>query len=204
VMLFREDHRHPGVDLSHKLVRFSGDDRAGVQPIAVRGIFPTLPQTSEHEWRIVLHADRVRNFFAKSFFPLVKAIPGNQAAPFFERLPVRRCRVNGLDPRIDRLEGDFGIFGPIRNQAPPQSVQAALLSCWIEPNREHILSRSDVPTDRQISLWRYRNVIPASKFFLRRGPSVSSAHASILHQIFYSVETFNLLSEEPKDADNPS
>jgi hypothetical protein len=41
-----------------------------------------------------------------------------------------------------------------------------LLRFWIEPDRQYILCRSNVPTDRQISLWRYRNIISASKFFL--------------------------------------
>jgi hypothetical protein len=40
-----------------------------------------------------------------------------------------------------------------------------LLGLWIEPDRKHVLSGSDVPTDRRISLWWYRNMILPSKFF---------------------------------------
>src|SRR4029077_3706568 len=39
-----------------------------------------------------------------------------------------------------------------------------------------------VPTDRQISLRRYRDIIPASKFFLRCGSPVSSAHVQIIER----------------------
>jgi hypothetical protein len=46
----------------------------------------------------------------------------------------------------------------------------------MESDREHILRWSNVPTDRQISLRRYRNTISASKLFLRRGSSITSAH----------------------------
>jgi hypothetical protein len=29
--------------------------------------------------------------------------------------------------------------GPVRNQAPPQSVQGALFRFWVKPDREHVL-----------------------------------------------------------------
>jgi hypothetical protein len=38
-MLFRQDDRHPGVDLPHKFVWFAGDNRAGMQPSPVAGSF---------------------------------------------------------------------------------------------------------------------------------------------------------------------
>ena len=67
------------MDLSYELFRLSRDNRAGVQPLIVRGIFPAFPQPGEHEGGIVLHADRVRDFAAQNFFPLVKTINRDQA-----------------------------------------------------------------------------------------------------------------------------
>jgi hypothetical protein len=43
------------------------------------GIFPALLQSGKHEWRIVLHADRIRNFAAPNFLPFAKAIDWDQA-----------------------------------------------------------------------------------------------------------------------------
>jgi hypothetical protein len=85
-------------------------------------------------------------------------------------------RVNGLYPSVDGLVCDFWILGPVRNQAPPQSVQSPLPGFWIESDRENILRWSNVPTNRQISLRRDRNMMSASKLFLRRGSSITSAH----------------------------
>jgi hypothetical protein len=50
--------------------------------------------------------------------------------------------------------GFLEIFGPVWNQAPPLSVQGALLGLWAKPDREHVLCRSNVPPDRQIPLRR--------------------------------------------------
>jgi hypothetical protein len=36
-----------GMNLSHKLVWFAGDDRAGAQPFAACRIFPSFPQCGE-------------------------------------------------------------------------------------------------------------------------------------------------------------
>jgi hypothetical protein len=67
-------------------------------------------------------------------------------------------------------------IGPVRNQAPPQSIQGALLGLRMKSDRENILCWRNVPTDRQIPLRWNRNMIPASKLFFCRGSSVSSAH----------------------------
>ena len=58
-------------------------------------------------------------------------------------------------PSIDGLVSDFRIFGPVRNQPAPQSVQGTLLGFWVASDRKDILSWSDIPTDRQIPLGRY-------------------------------------------------
>src|ERR1700722_7096564 len=103
------------MNLPHHFIWFAGDDREGMQPLVVRWIFPTLPKTGEDKWRTVCHADRVRGFAPKNLLPLVKSIVRNQATGFHERLAIRRCGIDGLDPGIDRLVGDLGIFRPIWN-----------------------------------------------------------------------------------------
>jgi hypothetical protein len=52
--------------------------------------------------------------------------------------------VNRLSPRIDCFEADFLVLSPIRDQAPAQAVETALLGFWVEPNREDFLTRRDV------------------------------------------------------------
>jgi hypothetical protein len=86
----------------------TSDDRAGMQPFIVGRIFPAFPQPGKHEWRIVLHAYRVRNFAAENFFPLIGTIARDQAASFLERLEIARRGINGLHPRVDGLVCDFG------------------------------------------------------------------------------------------------
>jgi hypothetical protein len=39
-------------------------------------------------------------------------------------------------------------------------------------------------------LWRYRNMIPATKFFLWHGSARTSAHGSILDQILSPIQSF--------------
>ena len=53
----------------------------------------------------------------------------------------------------------LGSFSPVWDQPPPQRIKATLLSLWVEPDRENVLARSDIPTDGQISLWRDRDVV---------------------------------------------
>jgi hypothetical protein len=87
-------------------------------------------------------------------------------------------RALNFDPlSLNRLEFKFRIFGPVRNQSSLQSIQASLLCLWIAPDRKDILCWRNVPTDRQIPLGRYREVIPTSKLFFGGRSSVSSAHA---------------------------
>jgi hypothetical protein len=52
--------------------------------------------------------------------------------------------VNHLSPRIDCFEADFLVLSPIRDQAPAEAIQTALLGFRVEPNREDFLTRRDV------------------------------------------------------------
>ena len=42
-----QDDRHPVVYLRHQLVRVGGNDGVALQPLAVGGVFPSVPQPSE-------------------------------------------------------------------------------------------------------------------------------------------------------------
>jgi hypothetical protein len=64
VMLLRQNHRQPRVNLPHQVVRLPCDDRAGVHPFIFCWISPAFPQPRKNERTIVVHLDRVRNFFA--------------------------------------------------------------------------------------------------------------------------------------------
>ena len=68
-------------------------------------------------------------------------------------------RLNSLSPRIDCFEADFLVLSPIRDQAPAQAIETALLGFRVEPNREDFLARRDVIAYRQVGLRRDRNPI---------------------------------------------
>ena len=78
------------MDRPHKLIRFARDDRASVQPLIVRGIFPAFPQPGEHERGIVFHADRVRDFAAYHLMPQSKIVCLKSGGIHF-RIDISRC-----------------------------------------------------------------------------------------------------------------
>jgi hypothetical protein len=90
---------------------------------SVAGSFHPFPKAGEHERRIVLHADCVWDLSANHLFPLVKGIRQNQTSPFLENLTVRRRRIDSLDPGVDCLVRDLGIFSPVRDQSPLESAR---------------------------------------------------------------------------------
>src|SRR5262249_10513051 len=93
----------------------------------------------------------------------------NQASPLLERLAVGRRRINTLGSRVDRPVGDLWIFRPVRDQTPAQRIQASLSGFRIVPHSQYVLARSNVPTDRQVSSGRDRNVVTPGQFFLSCG-----------------------------------
>jgi hypothetical protein len=49
VMLFRNNHRHTGMDLRDELIGLACDDRASAQPFSGFGIFLSFPKAGEGE-----------------------------------------------------------------------------------------------------------------------------------------------------------
>jgi hypothetical protein len=119
VMLLRQNHRHPRLNLPHQVVRLPCDGRAGVHPFIFCWISPAFPQPRKNERTIVLHLDRA----------------------FFESPPVRRRCTDRLNMSVD---------GFVRVQRP-------LVGICVEADREYFLSRSDVPTNREVALARDLN-----------------------------------------------
>jgi hypothetical protein len=81
-------------------------------------------------------------------------------------LPIAASRLNHAEfPRLNVLYATFGSLAHFGIRPHCKLSEVRCLVLWVESNRENILSRRDVPTDRQIPLRRYRDVIPASQFF---------------------------------------
>jgi hypothetical protein len=76
----------------------------------------------------------------------------NQTPVFPECSPVRRCGVDGLDPRVDRLVRDPFVLRPIWDQTPTKHVEFVVSRLGVFPDRQNVLTRRDVVTDWQIEL----------------------------------------------------
>jgi hypothetical protein len=88
VIFFRQYDWHSGMDLSDKLVRFTGDDRTGAQPFVSGGVFPAFPKAGKDERRTVLHADCVWDLPANHLLPLVKGVYRDEASSLLECMTV--------------------------------------------------------------------------------------------------------------------
>ena len=168
-----------------------------MQPLIVRRIFPSLPQPGKHERRIVFHADRVRDFAAENFLPFVETITRNQATTLLERFSVRWCCIDGFDSCVYRLVRNFGIFRPVRDQPPLQSIQATSFCLRVEPDRKDFLARCDVVTDRDVRLLRYRDVVAPSQFFLCCSSPVTNFQSWISAFIARSATSLPTVSVQP-------
>jgi hypothetical protein len=82
----------------------------------------TWAKPSEDKGCIVPHADCVRGLAARQFLPLVKAVGRDQAAPLLEYFSVSARSIDALDSRIDSLEPNLGVLGPVGNEPPAESI----------------------------------------------------------------------------------
>jgi hypothetical protein len=110
------------------------------------------------------------------FAPFVKSVRRNQAPSLAECLPERRRFIDGLSSGVDGPISDLRFFDPIWNQSPLQGVERSLLDLRIEANGQHLLTRRNVITDRQISLFWDRNVVEPGEFFFLSCSTIASAH----------------------------
>jgi hypothetical protein len=154
------------VNTNQALKAYGDAYRANVQVrnhSPVEGSFQPSQRAGEHKRRIVIHRDRIWDLSANHFLPLIKAIGRNQASSLSEGLG--RRRIDGFNPRVDRPVRNFWIFSPVRDQTPSQRIQASLFGLRIIPNGENVLAWRDIPTDRQVLLWWYWDVIAPSSFW---------------------------------------
>jgi hypothetical protein len=106
-----------------------------------------FPEARKGERASVFHGDCERQLRFSRFAPFVEAVRWDQATPFLESLPIRGCRINRLDPRIDRFVRNFRVFRPVRYQSALKRVEGALLRFGIESDRQNLLARGDIVTD---------------------------------------------------------
>src|SRR5918993_128578 len=83
VRLWFEDHRHPIMDVCHKLVRARREDGEGLDPLARDRLLPVLPYAGQTEGAAVLHCNGVGllRLRAQDRPPLEEAIDRHDAAP---------------------------------------------------------------------------------------------------------------------------
>ena len=140
------------------------------------GISPVFPESGKGERAAVFHGDRERELRFSRFAPFVEAVRWDQAAAFSESLPEGRCFIDGLSSGVDGPVRNLWVFCPIWNQSPLQSVERSLLRFRIEANGQHLLTRRDVVTDRQIRLLWDRNVVESSEFLFLSCSTIAAAH----------------------------
>src|SRR6266403_5943870 len=154
MVFLRKNHRHTGMDLCDELIRLACDNRASAQPLSRFGIFPVFPEARKGERASVFHGDCERQLRFSRFAPFVEAVRWDQATPFLESLPIRGRFIDCLSSRVDGSVSDLWILRPIWNQSPLQRIERPCLSLGIESDRQNLLARGDIVTDRQIGmLW---------------------------------------------------
>jgi len=89
-------------------------------------------------------------FAGPGFLPFVKVVDRHQAAPAFERFAEGRLALDPFRLGVDVGEADLDVFGLIRDQAPAQHVETALLRLRIVANDGQRIGRRRVPAGRKI------------------------------------------------------
>ena len=109
-----------------------------------------LVKTVERHDPAIGEGDRVRLFAGPGFLPFVKVVDRHQAAPALERLAKSRLALDPFRLGVDVGEADLDVFGLIRDQAPAQHVETALLRLRIVANDGQRIGRRRVPAGRKI------------------------------------------------------
>jgi hypothetical protein len=82
---------------------------------------------------------------------------------------------------LGRSSGDyFYAMEFVEGETLESLIQASLPGLRIVPNGEDVLTRCDVPTDRQVTLGRDRDMITPGQFFLCCGSSIATAHGGTI------------------------
>src|SRR4029077_2041340 len=107
---------------------------------------PALPQSRKSEYRTVECAKVVRLFLLRSnLFPLVESVGRDQTTAVFEGIAEHRFYGSGLRHRVNRLEPDRRVLGPVRNQAPAHEAENTRRFLRVLPDGGDHLRGRDVP-----------------------------------------------------------
>ena len=107
-----EDDRHSIVERGNEFVRGCGDDGARLQNRTI-GSGPTVPQSSQAEWGIVLPREENWLFrFGCDLSPFVEAVRHDEASLPAERISEGRFLGECFAPCVDRAESDLRVFRP--------------------------------------------------------------------------------------------
>src|SRR5205823_6374719 len=81
---------------------------------------PDFPEPRESERLTTGHANVPRLLLAVHRRPLVEALRGDEAAPLLKGVAEGGLVGHGIGAGVEAADADLGIFGPARNQAPPE------------------------------------------------------------------------------------
>jgi len=113
-----EEDGHAVVDGADELVGRGGEDGEGFQRAV--GRVPAVPQAGYAELFTAGSDKLPRDFAATLGLPFEKGVGRDEAATLAEWIAEGRLFRNGFGPGIDALDADFGILGPVWDQAPAE------------------------------------------------------------------------------------
>ena len=110
----------------------------------------SLPETGQRHRSPSRQGDGKGLPARRGLLPLVRVIDRDKAETPLERLAEGQLGLDPLSLRADIREADFDVLGPVRDEAPPQQVQAALTGPRLiadhgeRVGRGHVLARSEI------------------------------------------------------------
>jgi hypothetical protein len=172
------DDGHAVVNRCHQLIRVSGDDREALQPLAIRRVFPCVPQAREGEHIAAGQVEGEGLFVLRiELLPFVEAGSWYQAPALLEWLTVGGRVGDRLGAGIDRRNALHigGLLGEKRNEASTELHEFALAGIAIGADDRLHGGRRYV-----VVPWRQREVIDLGSVeglgdFLLVGASVVAA-----------------------------
>ena len=106
-----------------------------------------LPQAGGSSRRFLGSRKHTHDFTSH---PFIEIIDRHEAAAPLECLPERRLALDPLGFGVNVREADFDVFRPVRHEAPPHDVQAALAGFGVVADDRAGIGRGNVPTRRDV------------------------------------------------------
>jgi hypothetical protein len=111
VAVWVKDHWHSVMDGRGHRVRGRGQNRAGLDPVAVR-VFPAVPQPCEREQLPVIDFKTVRLFGFRRPHPFVKTVCRDQTPARFQRIAEGWLGARSFRSCVNHLGGGRRVFRP--------------------------------------------------------------------------------------------